>query len=61
MSLLAAENPAKQKAGSRRGANQTPCVESVQERVEGADWPGVNTRLSRAVIALGTCKRGSSC
>lgn len=54
MSLLAAENPAKEEAGSRRRVNQTPCVESVQEGVEGADWPGVNMRLSRAVIALGT-------
>lgn len=56
MSLLAAENPAKKEARSRRGVNQTPCVESVQEGVEGADWSGVNMRLSRAVIALGTRK-----
>lgn len=56
MSLLAAENPAKKEAGSRRGVNQTPCVESVQEGVEGAGWSGVNMRLSRAVIALDTCK-----
>lgn len=55
MSLLAAENPAKKEAGSKRGVNQTPCVESVQEGVEGG-WSGVNMRLSRAVIALGTCK-----
>lgn len=56
MSLLAAENPAKEEAGSRRGVNQTPCVGSVQEGLEGAHWPGVNMRLSRAVIALGTCR-----
>lgn len=56
MSLLAAENPAKKEARSRRGVNQTPCVESVQEGVEGADWSGVNMRLSRAVVALGTRK-----
>lgn len=56
MSLLAAENPAKKKAGSKRGVNQTPCAESVQEGVEGAGWSGANVRLSRAVIALGTHK-----
>lgn len=43
MSLLAAENPAKKEAGSKRGVNQTPCVESVQEGVEGAGWSGVKT------------------
>lgn len=53
---MAAENPAKKEAGSRRGVNQTPCVEPVQEGVEGADWSGVNLRLSRAGIALGTRK-----
>lgn len=56
MSLLAAENPAKKETRSRRGVNQTPCVESVQEGVEGADWSGVNKRLSTAVLALGTHK-----